>query len=225
MAPARKNEPKPPHDLRLGETLRPRTVGSEEFAGDLIIEDAVIADLALAGEAAEFAEISGSRFTGGSLADTDWHRSSLVDVALEGVDLANSRFVESLWRRVHLDRCRLTGVVLAGCIVEDAVITGSVLDFANLRFAQFTRVRFEGCTLTGADLVEAQLHDVSFEACDLSTVEFSQAHCQRVRIAGCRLDGLRGVGGLAGATIAPTDLLALTDQLAAALGIHVDWEG
>ena len=114
---------------------------------------------------------------------------------------------------------------MAGCIVEDAVITGGVLDFANLRFAQVTRVRFEGCTFVGADLVEAQLHDVSFERCDLSGVEFSHAHCQRVRISGCRLDGVRGVSGLAGATVAPTDLLSLTDQLATALGIHVDWEG
>ena len=224
MASPRKTDLKTPHDVRLGEALTGRTLAAAEFGGDLMVEDADVADVALEGESAEFAEISGSRFTGGSLADTDWHRSSLVDVVLEGVDLANCRFVESLWRRVRLDRCRLTGVMLAGCIVEDAVITGAVLDLANLRFAQFTRVRFDGCTLTGADLVEARLQDVSFEGCDLSGVEFSQAHCQRVRIAGCRLEGLRGVTGLTGATIAPTDLLSLTEQLAAALGIHVDWE-
>lgn len=224
MATARRNDPKPPHDVRLDDVLTPRTLGPDDARGDLVLADAAVADLALQGEAIEFAEISGSRFSGGSLADTDWHRSSLVDGVLEGVDLANSRFVESLWRRVRLDRCRLTGVVLAGCIVEDAVVTGGVLDFANLRFAQFTRVRFEDCTLTSADFVEAQLRDVSFEGCDLSGVEFSNAHCQRVRIAGCRLDGVRGVAGLAGTTIAPTDLLSLTDQLATALGICVDWD-
>ena len=224
MASSRVGAPKPPHDPRTGDRLTPRALTPVAFSADLLIEDCAITDVALAGEAAEFAEITSSRFDGGTLADSDWHRGSLVDLILDGVDLANARFVESLWRRVRLDRSRLTGLVLAGCIIEDVTITGGVLDLTNWRFAQLTRVRFEGCTLTGADFVEAQLQDVSFEGCDLSGVQFGHAHCRRTRLSGCRLDGLQGVTGLAGTIIAPTDLLSLTEQLAAALDIGVDWE-
>lgn len=224
MPSTRSGAPKAPFDPRSGDRLSARSVDVGDFAADLMVEDAVIADVALAGESADFAEISASRFEGGTLADTDWHRCSLVDVVVDGVDLANARFVESLWRRMRLERCRLTGVVLAGCILEDVTFAGGVLDLTNWRFAQLTRVRFEACTLTGADFLEAHLNDVSFEGCDLSGAQFSQARCRRTRLSGCRLDAVQGVTGLAGATIAPTDLLSLTEQLAEALGIGVDWE-
>ena len=224
MAAPRNAVPRPPHDPRPGERLTPRDLGVDEFAADLALEDAVIVDVALSGESAEFAELASSRVDRGTLADTDWHRCSLVDLVIDGVDLANARFVESLWRRVRLERCRLTGLVLAGCIVEDVTISSGVLDLSNWRFARLTRVRFDGCTLTGADFAEAHLDDVSFEGCDLSGVQFSQAHCRRTRLTGCRLDGLQGVTGLAGARINPTDLLSLTEQLATALGIGVDWQ-
>ena len=224
MSSSRSGTPKAPYDPRPGDRLSARAVDAGEFAADLLVEDALIADVALSGESAEFAEIGASRLEGGTLADTDWHRCSLVDVVVDGVDLANARFVESLWRRMRLERCRLTGVVLAGCILEDVTIAGGVLDLTNWRFAQLTRVRFESCTLTGADFLEAQLNDVSFEGCDLSGSQFSQARCRRTRLSGCRLDAVQGVTGLAGATIAPTDLLSLTEQLAEALGIGVDWE-
>lgn len=38
----------------------------------------------------------------------------------------------------------------------------------------------------------------------------------------CTMTGMKGIGGLAGATVSPVDLLELTGQLASALGIRIE---
>lgn len=195
----------------------------EQFASDLFLEDAVWNDPQFVGERAEFPELTAVRIRGGQLSNTDWYRGTWADVVVDGVDLANAAFQESAWRRVFADRCRLTGIALAGGQLEDVTITGGVLDLANFRFATFTRVLVEDCVLTGSEFTNADLTDVTFSNCDLSGTEFSQVRCHRVRFAGCALEGLRGVEYLRGAVVAPVDLMSLTSQLAGALGITVDW--
>ena len=214
--------PRAPTAPRLPARPQPVSPGAGEFADELHLEDAAWHDPALAGESAEFCEVMATRVQGGDWSSTSWYRSSLVDVAIEGTDLANARFEESLWRRVGVRHGRLTGLSLAGCIVEDLAVEGCVANLLNVRFAQLTRVVFSGCPLTGIDLTTAKLTDVVFEDCDLTDAQFSQATCTRVRIDCCRLDGLRGVQSLKGATLAPLDLMALTLQLASALGITID---
>lgn len=216
--------PKAPFAPRLSAELAPVAPGPTEFATDLVLEDADWRDAAMAGERAEFAEITTSRLGASDFSGSDWYRSSWIDVDSDGLDLANAQFTECGLRRVALRNGRLTGIGLAGCAIEDTLVSGCVVDLANLRFAKLTRVRFENCSLVGSEFISAPLTDVAFVDCDLSAVQFTQATCRRVRISGCRLDGVRGVEGLRGATIAPVDLTALTHQLAAALGIAVDWD-
>lgn len=214
--------PRSPFAPRVGARLSEVAPGPDEAASDLALQDAHWRDAALAGERLEFAEVMGARLEHGDLHDTEWYRSSLVDVDADALDLANALFTESQWRRVLVQHSRLTGVSLAGCTIEDADLRHCVVNLANLRFARMRRVSFTDCQLTGTEFVSAELHDVTFTNCDLSEVQFSQARCQQVRLDNCRLDGVRGVDGLRGATIAPVDVLALTHQLAESLGIRVE---
>lgn len=214
--------PRPPHAPRLGGTLASASPSLAELGDDFVLQDAAWCDAALGGERVEFAELMSVRLARGDLAGSDWYRCAWVDVDAEALDLANALFTESQWRRITLRHSRLTGVQLAGCTLEDAEVRDCVVDLANLRFTTLRRVAFVDCQLRGIEFTSAELSDVSFSGCDLGEVQFSQARCQRVRLSDCRLDGLRGVDGLRGATIAPLDLGALTLQFAAALGIGID---
>lgn len=198
-----------------------RVVQADELGSDALVEDALLAQPAWAQVDAEFADLMGVRVEGGTLAGSRWYRSSFVDTVLDGVDLANAVFEECGLRRVELVRCRLTGVDLSGCQLEDVTLRGCTLDLANLRFAVLTRVRLEECSLASADLLGGTLTDVVMADCGLRETDANQATCTRVRLERCELDGLKGVTALRGATIDPLDLLALTDQLATALGITI----
>jgi uncharacterized protein YjbI with pentapeptide repeats len=95
------------------------------------------------------------------------------------------------------------------------------LDDANLRLAKLQRLRFASCVLAGAELVGAQLDRVAFPASDLAGADLSNARCTEVDLRGARLDGLRGVSSLAGATIGSDQLIGFAPALAQALGIAV----
>ncbi len=217
---AKSDGPRPPAQAHPGARLSAVTVDPAALAEDLTLEDVQLSP-AWADADASFAALMGIRMDAGTLAGSRWYRGSIVDSVLDGVDLANAAFEECGLRRCELVRCRLTGLDLSGCQLEDVTLRGCTLDLANLRFPVLTRVRFEDCSLVGADLLGAKLTDVVFCDCVLREVDVNQAACQRVRFERCDLEGLKGVGALRGATIDPLDLLALTDQLAAALGIRI----
>jgi uncharacterized protein YjbI with pentapeptide repeats len=63
-----------------------------------------------------------------------------------------------------------------------------------------------------------------FDSCDLSGVDLSFADLDRADLRTSRLDSVRGVGSLRGATIGAAQLVTLAPALAAELGIRVEAE-
>ncbi len=76
--------------------------------------------------------------------------------------------------------------------------------------------------MTGADLTSARLEDVALDGCVLTEAQLHDARCTRVAVRGCTMTGIKGIGGLADATVSPVDLLELTGQLASARGIRIE---
>jgi uncharacterized protein YjbI with pentapeptide repeats len=99
--------------------------------------------------------------------------------------------------------------------------SGSCVDEANFRLAKLLRSRFESCALAGSDFTGATLEEISFPGCDLSKADLSQVRCKDVDLRDARLDGLKGVGALAGATVEIDQVFALAPALAVALGLIV----
>jgi uncharacterized protein YjbI with pentapeptide repeats len=148
-------------------------------------------------------------------------RARLVDVELVRCDLSGCDFSESVWQRVRLVDCRASAIELPQSNLRHVTFVDCKLDDANFRLGQLHHVGFDGSVLGGADLVGAQLDDVSFAGSDLAGADFSNARCSAVDLRGARLDGLRGVAALAGATIGVDQLFGLAPALAQALGLNV----
>jgi uncharacterized protein YjbI with pentapeptide repeats len=150
-----------------------------------------------------------------------FERARLVDVLLVRCDLSGCDFSESTWRRVELVDCRLSAVELPQVRFDDVRFEDCRLDDANLRMAHLHRVELATSVLQGAELIAAQLEEVTFRDCDLSAADFSGARCAQVDLRGARLDGLRGVASLGGATVGFDQLVGLAPDLARALGMTV----
>ena len=195
----------------------PDDIADEERLLDLALEDVDLSDLE-----AEHLELSGCRLTRCKLAGSDLDKLILVDTELTQCDVANARWSDAVVTRVAITSSRLTGFAGPGMSLQHATIRDSVLDFGSFRFAKFVKVEFSDCRLQNADFVSADLTGAVFRSCDLSGAEFSQVKARGAVFVDCTWDGAKGLGSLAGATVAaasPIDTLAFTSAVTVATGI------
>jgi len=153
-------------------------------------------------------------------------RARLVDVELVRCDLSGCDFSESTWQRVTLVDCRASSIEFPQAVLRRVTFRDCKLDDANFRLARLQDVEFHGSVLSRAEFIGGHLDEVAFADSDLGGADFSNVKCAAVDLCGARLDGLRGVGSLAGATIGVDQLVGLAPELARALGlrIHVEEE-
>jgi uncharacterized protein YjbI with pentapeptide repeats len=166
-------------------------------------------------------EAKGMRVEGARHPGDAFERARLVDVELVRCDLSGCDFSEAVWHRVTLTDCRCSSIELGQATLRDVTFADCKLDDANLRLTRLQRVQFASCVLAGAELVGAQLEKVTFPASDLAGADLSSTHCADVDLRGARIDGMRGVASLAGATIGTDQLIGFAAALAQALGIAV----
>lgn len=214
--------PQPPAAPRYAQLTPLASLGSDGIGDDDVVLELEVADVFLDAHSVEFAELGECHLRSGSMANSNWYKSLWRDLRLDTIDLANASFEQASWRRLSLQGCRLTGLELSDSTLEDLDFHHGVLDEANFRMASLRRVRFDGTRMAGVDFSNARAVDVAFIDCDLTGAHFDHFRAERVRFENCRLDGVQGVTGLRGSTISTLDLMELTTQLAAALGITLE---
>lgn len=187
---------------------------------DLVAEDPVEVD---AEALAEERELEGVAIAGTVLDGVQLRGLRLVDVRGERVSASSGDWRESGLQRVELREARLTGLDLGEAKLREARFVGCKLDYANFRFAAVEYVSFEDCVLVRADFQGAKLTSVRFEGCQLGEADFTKATLDRVDFRGSDVAGLGGsLLGLRGAIVDSLQLMDLSPQLAAELGIAVE---
>jgi uncharacterized protein YjbI with pentapeptide repeats len=209
---------------RLRAQLDPASPTPDDIDDETRLLDLALEDVELSEVAAEHVEFSGCRLTRCNLGGSDLDKLILVDSELSQCDLANARWSDAAVTRLAIASSRLTGFAAPGTSLQHVTVRDSVLDFASFRFAKFVKVEFSDCRLQSADFVSADLSGTVFRRCDLTSAEFSQVKAAGATFVDCTWEGTRGIGSLAGATIAnasPIDMLAVTTALASALHIKL----
>jgi uncharacterized protein YjbI with pentapeptide repeats len=209
---------------RLRAQLDAASVGPDGLDDEDRLTEVALDDQDLSEVVAEHVEFSGCRLTRCNLGGSDLDKLILVDVVLEHCDLANARWSDASATRLAVSSSRLTGFAGPGMSLQHTTIRDSVLDFSSFRFAKFVKVEFTDCRLQNADFVSADISGTVFRRCDLTAVEFSQVRASGAVFVDCTWDGTRGIGSLAGATIAnssPIDSLAVAAAMASALDIKL----
>jgi uncharacterized protein YjbI with pentapeptide repeats len=156
-------------------------------------------------------DLSGRRFTGLHVRDTEFVQCDLSGATLD----------DAVLTRVTFTDCRLTGIGLAGAELADVVISAGHADLAGLRMARARYLLVEDTSCRGADLYRFTGADCAFLRCDLAEAAFDEARLERVRMHGSRLDDVRGALSLRGAQIGPDQVVTLGAALLGAVGIAV----
>jgi uncharacterized protein YjbI with pentapeptide repeats len=195
-----------------------------------------VTDLPVAGTTTAEAQLDGAV----------WVAAELDEVALESSSLRRLRGSGGAWTRSSFIDCAFDGADLAGLVTSDCSLVRCTVDGARLTGSQWLRSRWRAVTATDVvadgvsahgstwtdvtvtggrwhelDLTDARLERVAFLDCDLRGARFHAARCVDVRLLGCRLDGVVGVGGLRAATLGWSDAVGLLPSLARELGITV----
>jgi uncharacterized protein YjbI with pentapeptide repeats len=147
--------------------------------------------------------------------------SRLIDVLVDGADLAGARFEGSSLTRVEVRDARLSGARFDQARLRDVRFVRCVLDDANFAMAQGERVRFEDCRMIGARFSDATLDGVAWWDCDLTDADFSQVHVSRAQLQGSTIDGLQGAASLVPVAIDRHQFVAFGQHLLDTLGVTV----
>jgi uncharacterized protein YjbI with pentapeptide repeats len=166
--------------------------------------------------AVESSSLERLRASGGT-----WTRTSFIDCALDGADLAGVITTDSSLVRCTLDGARLTGSQWLRSRWRQLDGAGLVADELSAHGSTWTDVTLSRARLRDLDLSEARLVRVRFVDCDLTRARFAGVRCSDVTFSGCTLDGITGVTGLRGAHLGRGDAASALPALAAELGIRV----
>lgn len=189
---------------------------------------------------------AGTTTTGADLRRAVWVGAELEEVTLEDTPLTGLRAAGGTWTRSTVIGGDLSRSDLAGLQTSDCGLVRTTLDGARLTGSQWLRSRWRqvrgtdvvadclaahGSTwtdveltdarLTELDLSEARLQRVRLVRCDLSRARFSGARCSDVTLVGCTLEGVVGIDGLRGASLAHGDAVSALPALAQHLGIRL----
>jgi uncharacterized protein YjbI with pentapeptide repeats len=149
-------------------------------------------------------------------------RARLITVVLDRLAAAELAAPYSFWRDVRISGSRIGAAELFDADWDSVTVERSKLDFANLRGARLTDVVFEGCQLGELDLGGVTAQRVAFRDCRIGTLDVTGAHLVDVDLRTSELRALRGIDGLAGATIDTPQLAELAPLLAEAAGLSVE---
>lgn len=168
----------------------------------------------LAGQVAMRPAFEESILTQVRLTGSEFEELQLDDVRLVGCDLATASWYKTIWHRVELIGCHMTGFLAGEAHLQDVLFKDCLIDLAQFRFATLKSVRFEHCDLHEADFLEATMSGLSLVDCNLRQAELSNTHLAGVDLSTCTIDGARvGTKELQGATLNITQAMALIEAM------------
>ena len=167
----------------------------------------------------EFDEVS---FVGIEAESADLSKISIIDSLLEKCNLSAAKVTESLWQRTKITNSRMSGVVWYDAILKDIEFVNCKIDLVNFRATKFKNVVFKDCVLTGSDWQGTILTNVVFDSCNLDDADVNKCTMNNVDLRSSTFTSLKGLSGLAGATMSRQQLIMLAPIFADELGIKIE---
>lgn len=166
--------------------------------------------------------VTGCQFSGTTLRDSGWEKSTISGVIFEQVDLSSSRLQETKVDRTRFTGCQLSGVVLTEANLSNVIFENCRLDYATFRSVRTTGpVAFVNCTFTEASLTACRWNEVVFDSCRLTSLELDGCDLHGADFRGNSLDSIRGLTSLQGTTITADQLSDLSQALIADLDLQI----
>jgi uncharacterized protein YjbI with pentapeptide repeats len=185
------------------------------------VEQRELRDLDLSGQEAGSCRFVECRLEWVNLSETRLPGLRLAECELIGIEAVVARWRGIDARDVTFRRSGMSGLQVEEGTFRDVRFESAKLDLASFRHARLEDVTFADCSMPEADFYGARLRAVRFEGCDLTRATFDQARVEDTDLRGSTLIDLRGLAGLSGATVDPTQLVELAPALAHTVGLRV----
>ncbi|WP_312181568.1 pentapeptide repeat-containing protein [Arthrobacter sp.] len=170
--------------------------------------------------------LDGISFSECELISTTAHEASLrnarfLDTRLERFNAPVLTAPGMILRDVEIDASRIGSAEAFSSEWNSVSVSGSKLDFLNLRGSVLKDVAFSDCVIGELDLVGAKLTRVSFANTRINTLALDQATLEHMDLRGADIHGISGIGSIRGATLSGLQLMEMAPMLAEHLGINV----
>jgi uncharacterized protein YjbI with pentapeptide repeats len=210
------DRPGPPREIALP-SLTP-------FAGVLAPHgdyEALLFGGSLAGAVANDATFLACRFEKCGLDDVSLRRAHLSECLLEELHATSLDAADSVWRDSLVTLRRIGALLAIGTSWSSVRVRGGRLDLLDLSGAKLRDVVFEGCAIGELDLGTVEARELAFSDCQIEVLDVTGARLAGADLTGAQIGAVKGVAGLKGAVVTPSQLFDLAPHLAAHLGIKV----
>ena len=164
----------------------------------------------------------GVALDGVDLAETRRSPLTLVDSVLRRCDLSAAVWQGVTMRQVELLGCRALGLRLSVDLAQDVYVEGGRFDSATLRISRVRGlVVFDSCTFSEA-MIGGDLSAVVFTGCTFEGAEFAATAAEGCDLRESRLGGARGLVTLRGARVTADQTVTIAPRLASELGLVVE---
>lgn len=147
--------------------------------------------------------------------------ATLIDVEIEDPRATTLAAVSGTWRAVRITGGRIGTLDLSRARLDAVEIRGARIDYLSLGQATAADILVADCVLGTLDMPAARLDRVRFEGCRVDDVDTRELRAVDLDLRGLEALGFTDLQTLRGATLAPHQVAALAESLAAALGIDV----
>lgn len=178
------------------------------------------------------ADLTGADLTGATFAECELVAVTAHTTVLQHVRLLETRIerlnaavldaTRSTWRDVELADSRLGALDVYDAEIRSTRISGSKVDWINLRSSTLEDVLFEDCVIDELDLGGVTASRVAFVNCRVGSIALPHARLEDVDLRGLEMGAIGNLEGLAGATLDPQQVTGLAPALAGHLGIRVE---
>lgn len=157
--------------------------------------------------------------------------------------LAHGIFENSRYTDTDLTGRDLAGIILSECSLVAPIVADSDLTSARLRDTLVERMQAPNLFAPRSGLHRVHIRDnrlgaldlldeldlgsgtftrVAFEDCSVGVLDVDRATLDQVDLRGLRIDTIRNMGGMKGATISAHQAVALAGQFASHLGLRIE---
>jgi uncharacterized protein YjbI with pentapeptide repeats len=200
-------------------------IPSQLTAGSFHLETALYEEVSMTNEnlndaTLERLSIARSRLTACQITGATLKGADLSDTEILKCQIFGSNFDSSHLLRLHFEGGNASGVVLSATSIKDVTFKNMKLSLANFSRAKLSRVAFQSCELSEVSFQSATLSEVSFSDCILAGASFDASHLYKTTFGNADLSHLRGLSGLRGVSLSPSQIIQLAPLLAAEAGIN-----
>lgn len=153
--------------------------------------------------------------------DVELRDCILDDIIFFKNDLSGLKVPKLAADRIEFISCRMSGVQMYESTLKEVIFKDTKLDLANFRFSKLKNVVFEDCILDEADFAGVEFNNIKFINCELDRVDFSNTKIVKLDLRTSNLLNIKGISSLKGAIISPTQLITISPQIAAEIGLTV----